>query len=87
MGEDAATVDVDLIANCDIVTKNCHVLETSPATNGAVPANDGGLDPGVILDLGALEQDTSLQTDTVANDNVGANGDIGSDSAVLANLG
>lgn len=85
--EDAATVDVDLVANCHIVTQDCHVLETSPSADSAVPANNGGLDPGVILDLGSAEQHTSLQTDTVTNNNIGANSDVGSDSAVLANLG
>lgn len=87
MGEDAATVDVDLITNCDIVAENCHVLEASPSANGAVPADDGGLHPGVVLDLGATEQHTSLQADTVTDNDIRTDRDIGSDPAVLANLG
>lgn len=51
VGQDAATVDVDLVANGDIVTENSHVLETGPAADGAVPANNRRLDPCVVLDL------------------------------------
>lgn len=47
-----STVDVDLIADCHIVTENANVLKTSPATDDAVPADDCALDPGVLLDLG-----------------------------------
>lgn len=55
VGEDAATVDVDLVTNSDIVAENSDILQASPAADGAVPADDGGLDPGVVLDLGAAE--------------------------------
>ena len=51
MRKDTATVDVDLVADRNVVAKNCNVLETGPSTNGAVPANDGRLDPSVVLDL------------------------------------
>ena len=47
-----STVDVDLIADCHIVTENANVLKTSPATDDTVPADDCALDPGVLLDLG-----------------------------------
>lgn len=85
--QNAATVDVDLVANGNIVTKNSHVLETGPAADGAVPANNRRLDPCVVLDLGRGQQDASLQTNAVADDDVGANGDVGTYSAVLSDLG
>lgn len=85
--KDAATVDVDLVANGNIVTQDGDVLETGPATNGAVPADDGGLDPGVVLDLGSTEKNASLEANTVTNNDIGTNGNVGADSAVLANLG
>ena len=46
-----STVDVNLVTNSDIVSKNTDVLKTSPATDNAVPADDCALDPGVFLDL------------------------------------
>lgn len=87
MREDAAAVDVDLVANGHVVTENSHVLQTSPAADGAVPADDGRLDPSVVLDLGATEQDAALEANTITNNNIGADGDVGSYPAVLANLG
>lgn len=84
--QNAAAVNVNLVANGDIVTEHCYVLETGPLADCAVPANNGALDPSVILDLGVLEQDAALEADTVTNDNVRADGDIGTDSAVLADL-
>lgn len=87
VGENTATVDVDLVANSDIVTENCYVLQAGPSANSAVPANDGGLDPSMVLDLGATEQHTSLQTNTISNNDIRSNCNIGTDSAVLANLG
>lgn len=39
--ENRAAVDVDLVANGHIVTKDCHVLQTGPATDSAVPTNNG----------------------------------------------
>ena len=86
VGQDRATVDVDLIANRHIITKNSYVLETRPLADSAVPAHDSGLDPGVVLDAAVLQQHAALETDTVANDNVGSNRDVGADAAVLANL-
>lgn len=87
MRQDAAAVDVNLVANGHVVTENSHILETGPATDGAVPANNRRLDPSVVLDLGALEQDASLQADAVTDDDIRANGDIRAYSAVLSNLG
>jgi hypothetical protein len=85
--ENAATIDIDLVANADIVAQNGNVLQPCPLTNGAIPANDGALDPRVVLDLGAGEQDAALQSDAVADNHAGADGDIGPYSAVLANFG
>lgn len=87
MRQDAASINIDFVANGNIVTENSHVLETGPAADGAVPANDRRLDPCVVLDLGRGQKDASLQTNTVTNDDVGANGDIGTYSAVLSDLG
>lgn len=86
MGQNAASVDVDLITNCNVVTEDSHVLEARPLADGAVPSNNGLPDQGMVLDLGPLQDDTVLQPDTVANDNVRSNGDMGSDLAVVANL-
>jgi hypothetical protein len=87
VGQDTAAVDVDLVTNGDIVAEDRDVLEAGPLADGAVPADNGALDPCVILDLGAGQQRASLQTNTVSNDDVLADNDVGSDAAVLANLG
>lgn len=86
VGQDRTTVDVDFVADRDIVSKNSHVLQTRPLAYGAVPANDSRLDPGMVLDATVLQEHAALKTHTVANDNVGPNCDIGADAAVLANL-
>lgn len=86
MREDAAAVDVDLVGDAHVVAQDRHVLEASPLADSAVPADDGALDPGVVLDLGAGQQDAALQANAVANDDAGADGDVGADAAVLANL-
>lgn len=87
VGQNGAAIDIDLVANGHVVAQNRDVLETGPLADGAVPADDGRLDPGMVLDAAVLEDDASLQSDAVPNDDVGADGDIGADTAVLANLG
>ena len=87
MGQNGTAVDVDFVANGDIVAEYSHVLETSPLANSAVPADNGRLDPGMVLDAAVLQQHTALETDTVTDDDVGADCDIGANAAVLANLG
>lgn len=87
VGQDAASVDVDLIADGDVVTKNSHVLETCPLADGAVPPDNRLPDQGVVLDPGSLQDDTLLQPNAVANDNVRSNGDMGADLAVVTDLG
>lgn len=84
--QDASSVDVDLVADCDIVSQHTDVLQACPFAHSGVPADNCALDPGVVLDLGACENDTALQTDTIANNGIWANGDVGTDSAVLSNL-
>jgi hypothetical protein len=86
MRQDGTAVDIDLVANGNIVTQHGDVLEASPLANGAVPADDGRLDPSVVLDAGVLEDHTSLETHAVTNNYVGANRDIGTNAAVFANL-
>jgi hypothetical protein len=86
VGQNGTAVDVDFIANGDIVAKYSNVLETSPLANSAVPADNGRLDPGMVLDAAVLQQHTALETDTVTDDDVGADCNIGTNAAVLANL-
>lgn len=87
MGQNGATVDINLVADGNVVSEDSDILQTRPAANRAVPANNGGLDPSVVLDLAVLHHDAALKTDTVANDNVGTNNHIGTNTAVLADLG
>jgi hypothetical protein len=84
--QDGATVDVDLVADRDVVSQYGHVLETCPLADGAVPANNGRLDPSVVLDAAILENDTSLQAYTVADNDIWSNGHVRTDTAVLANF-
>ena len=70
MGQNGTAVDVDFVANGDIVAEYSHVLETSPLANSAVPADNGRLDPGMVLDAAVLQQHTALETDTVTDDDV-----------------
>lgn len=86
MRQDAATVDVDLVANRNIITQDGNVLQARPPANCAVPADDGALDPGVVLDLGVTQEYAALKPDTIADHDVGANGNVGPDTAVCANL-
>jgi hypothetical protein len=85
--QNTTTVDVDLVANGDIVTENRDVLQASPLADRRVPADDGALDPGVVLDLATTENDTSLDPHAVADHDVGADGDVWTDAAVLADPG
>lgn len=86
VGEDATSVNVDLVGNGDIVTENRDVLETCPLSDAGVPTNDGGLDPGVVFNLAALENNAALQTDTVSNNDIWPNSDVWSDAAVAPDL-
>ncbi|KFY11986.1 hypothetical protein V492_04157 [Pseudogymnoascus sp. VKM F-4246] len=85
--QDRAAIDVDLIGDRDVVSQDRDVLKTRPLAYAGVPSNDSGLDPGVVLDLAALEDDAALEADAVADDDVGADGDVGADAAVAADLG
>lgn len=87
MRQDTATVHVNLISNRNVVSQYGAILQTCPAANCTVPANDCALDPCVLLDLAVLQQHASLQPHTIANDAICSDGDIRSDFAVVANLG
>ena len=87
MGQDGTAVDVDLVANGDVVAGDGDVLEAGPAADGRVPADDSALDPGVVLDLDVGEQDAALQAHAVADGDIGADGDVGADAAALADGG
>ena len=87
MRQDGATVDVDLVADGDVVAQHSHVLEPGPPTHGAVPPNDGRLDPGVVLDLASGQQHAALQPDAVSHDHVRPDGHIGTDPTVFSYLG
>jgi len=84
--EDGASIDIDLIRDRDIVTQDSHVLQTSPFADRAVPSNDGGLDPSVVLDLAVLQEDATLETNAIADDDIRADDDVGADATVLADL-
>lgn len=85
--QDAASVDVDFVTNSDVVSKDSYVLETCPSANGAVPANDRRLDPGMVLDLGSAQEHAALEADTITHNNIGTDSDIRANSAVLSDLG
>ena len=53
--QDAATINVDLITDSHIIPKHGDVLQSGPATDSAVPADDRALDPSMVLDLGVLQ--------------------------------
>ena len=87
MRQNGAAVHVHLVTNGDIVTEHGNVFQACPSADGAVPAYNGGLDPCMVLDLGVLQQNASLQSDAITDHDARANCYIGSDAAVLANLG
>lgn len=87
VGQNGTTVDINFVTDGDIVTEHRDILQPGPLANRAVPPDNGGLDPGVILDLASSKQDTALQSDAVANNDVGPNGDVGAYAAVLTDLG
>ena len=84
--KDRASVNVYLIADSDIVTKDRDILKTRPLADGGVPSDNGALDPGVVLDLATAEKDRSLDSDTVSNNNIWTNGNVWTNSAVLTDL-
>lgn len=60
---------------------------TYPFAHGGLPADDGGLDPGVGADGGALEEGGVGETDAVVDVAVGPDGHVGANEAALANDG
>lgn len=87
VGENASTIDVDLVADGHIVTQHSNVFEACPFTDSAVPADNSALDPGVVFDFGAGQNGAPLETNTVTNHAVLANNHVGADTAVLSNFG
>lgn len=87
MRQDGTTVDIDFVRDGDIVTENSDILQTSPLAYGAVPADNGRLDPSVVLDFAVLQEYTALQTHTVTHHDVWSNSHVRPNAAVLANLG
>lgn len=87
MREHTTTINVDLVADGDVVAEHRHVLEARPLADGAVPADDGALDPRVVLDPGTREERAPLQAHAVADHDALADDHVGADAAVLADLG
>lgn len=87
MGQDGTTVDIDFVRDGDIVTENSDILQARPLAYGAVPSNNGRLDPSVVFDLTVLQEHTALQTHTVTHHNIRSNCYVRPNAAVLANLG
>lgn len=58
--QNASSIDIDLVADGDIVSQYTDVLQSCPFANGGVPADNSALDPGVVLDLRSRENDTAL---------------------------
>jgi hypothetical protein len=79
-------VAIDFVADGHIITQNRDVLHARPPSHGTVPADDGALDPSVLLDFAVLEQHGALQTHTLANLDVGSDNHIWPNLAVLADL-
>lgn len=87
MGQDGTTVNIDFVRDGDIVTENSDILQARPLAYGAVPANNGRLDPSVVLDLAVLQEYTALQTHAVTHHDIRSNCYVRPNAAVLANLG
>lgn len=84
--QDGTTIDVYFVGDSNVVTEDSDILQASPTADGAVPADNSRLDPGVVLDLAVLHHNAALQTDAVANDHVGADDHVGTNAAVVSNL-
>lgn len=87
MGQNGASVDVNFVTDGDVVAQNSNVFQPRPLADGAVPPNDGRLDPCVVLNLASSKENAALQPDAVTDNNVRSNGHVGAYAAVLANLG
>ncbi|KAH3658819.1 hypothetical protein OGATHE_006545 [Ogataea polymorpha] len=85
--QNLTTVDIDLVLDSDVLSKNGDTLESSPFTNSRVPAHNGRFDPSVVLDLRVFQNSRSLDSDTVTNDTVRTNDDVRTDLTSLSDLG
>lgn len=86
MGQDTATVDVDLILDLNIVTKDSDVLSTGPGADLRAPANNSLADVGVGLNNSVTHDDRAAQTSTVTDLAVRANDDTGTELSGGADL-
>ena len=87
MRQDTAAIHINLIPNRHIIAQHAHVLQSRPFANGAIPAYNRTLHPGMIFDLAASQQDTSLQPHSVTHHDIWANGNVRTYAAVLPDLG
>ncbi len=85
--EDVAAVDVDLVADYDVLAEHGHVLHAHPLADAALPADDGRLQPAVRFDVRVAENGAALDAHAVLDHTVGADHDVRADLAVLADLG
>lgn len=87
MGQDRTTVDVNLVLDRDVLTQDRRAFETGPAAHNRVPAHNARVDPGVVLDLSAFQNDAALETHTVADHDVRTDNNIRTNMTALADLG
>jgi len=73
-----STVDVKFILDGHIVSQNSDIIYSCPSTDNRVPANDGTLDPCMVLDTWSFENHTSLETSALANFTAWSDNNVGS---------
>jgi hypothetical protein len=87
VGQNGSTIDVKLILDGDVVTKNGDVLYSGPSTDARVPSDDRAHDPGVVSDGSVSHDDTSLKPDTRSDLGSRSDDDVGSDQSGGVDLG
>lgn len=87
VGQDGSTVYVKLVLDGNVVSEDGNVLHPGPSTDGRIPPDNRGHDPGVIPDGGVGHDDTSLKPDTRSDLGSGSDDDIGSDQRGRVDLG
>ena len=75
MGQNAATVDVDLVLDLDVITQHRDVLGAGPGADSGAPANNGLAHVGVRLDGRTLHDYRARNAGTVAHSDIRANND------------
>lgn len=84
--QDTTTVDINLILDFNIVTKNRNILDTGPSTNSRVPANNGALHISMGLDGGVGKNDRAGESSAGADRDIRANDNVGADLSVRGDL-